>query len=151
PAAPGGDAAFGKLEHEYVVYFLHRFPVVATYLGGSSFDPDLAAIDGKLRDYSAGGLKDEDAKLADFKQHFAALDDRGLSPRRRIDKSVALAKIEFLLRQHGVRRYQERSLDSYMDEPFRGVDWQIQGMTATGEKTYGTPDEWQRVIDRVHA
>jgi uncharacterized protein (DUF885 family) len=151
PAAPTGDATFGKLEREYVVYFLQRFPVVATYLGGSNFDPELVAIDGKLRDYSAGGIKDEDAKLSDFKQRFSALDDATLSPRRRIDKSVALAQIEFLLRQHGARRYQERSLDSYMDEPFRGVDWQIQGMTPTGDKTYGTADEWQHVIDRVRA
>jgi uncharacterized protein (DUF885 family) len=151
PAAPTGDAAFSKLEHEYVVYFLKRFPVVATYLGGSDFDPTLAAIDGKLRDYSPGGLQDEDAKLAEFKQQFTALDDATLSARRRIDKSVALAQIEFLLREHGVRRYQERSLDSYMDEPFRGVDWQIQGMTPTGAKTYGTPEEWQHVIERVSA
>jgi uncharacterized protein (DUF885 family) len=150
PGAPTGDAAFGTLEREYVIYFLQRFPVVATYLGGANFDPALAVIDGRLRDYSTGALKDEDSKLTDFKQRFTALDDNTLSPRRRIDKSVALAQIEFLLRQHRVRRYQERSLDSYMDEPFRGVDWQLQGMTTTGEKTYGTPEEWQRVIERVH-
>jgi uncharacterized protein (DUF885 family) len=154
PAAPSGpvsDPAFGTLEHEYVVYILQRFPVVATYLGGSNFDPALAAIDGKLRNYSPAALKEEDAQLTELKQKFAALDDNGLSPRRRIDKSVALAQVEYLLRQHGTRRYQERSLDSYMDEPFRGVDWQIQGMTSTGEKTYGTADEWQRVIERVRA
>ena len=151
PSGPTGDAAFGALEHEYVVYFLQRFPVVATYLGGASFDNELAAIDGKLRDYSPGGIKDEDSKLTDFKQRFTALEDNTLSARRRIDKSVALAQIEFLLRQHGTRRYQERSLDSYMDEPFRGVDWQLQGMTPTGDKTYGTADEWQHVIERVSA
>jgi uncharacterized protein (DUF885 family) len=150
-AGPASDPAFGALEHEYVVYVLQRFPVVATYLGGSNFDPALGAIDGKLRDYSPAALKEEDAQLAELKQKFAALDDNALSPRRRIDKSVALAQIEYLLRQHGTRRYQERSLDSYMDEPFRGVDWQIQGMTSTGAKTYGTADEWQRVIERVRA
>lgn len=149
--AANEDASFGKLEREYVVYFLQRFPVVATYLGGSSFDAALAGIDDKLRDYSAAALKDEDAKLRQFKQRFNALDDAVLSARRRIDKSVALAQIEFLLHQHGVRRYQERSLDSYMDEPFRGVDWQIQGMTSTGAKTYGTADEWRGVIKRVSA
>ena len=148
---PASDAAFGSLEREYVVYFMQRFPVVATYLGGSAFDPALAGIDAKLRDYSAAALAEEDATLTRLKQRFAALDDAGLSPRRRIDKSVALAQIEFLLRQHSVRRYQERSVDSYMDEPFRGVDWQIQGMTSTGEKTYGTTEEWQRVIERVRA
>ena len=57
---------------------------------------------------------------------------RDLSARRRIDRSVALAEIAFLLREHQVRRHQQRSLDSYVDEPFRGVDWQIQGMTRDG-------------------
>jgi len=150
-SAPGPDAAFASLEHEYVVYFLQRFPVVATYLGGSSFDPALVGVDGTLREHSAPALTEEDARLADFRRRFAALDDAALSARRRIDKSVALAQIDFLLRQHGARRYQERSLDSYMDEPFRGVDWQIQGMTPTGEKNYGTPQEWQRVVERVRA
>ena len=150
-SAPGPDAAFASLEHEYVVYFLQRFPVVATYLGGSSFDPALVGVDGTLREHSAAALTEEDARLADFRRRFAALDDAALSARRRIDKSVALAQIDFLLRQHGARRYQERSLDSYMDEPFRGVDWQIQGMTPTGEKNYGTPQEWQRVVERVRA
>jgi uncharacterized protein (DUF885 family) len=146
-----GDATFATLEHEYVVYFMQRFPVVATYLGGAEFDPALSGIDAKLRDYSAAALTEEDAALSQFKQRFAALDDATLSPRRRIDKSVALAQIEFLLHQHSVRRYQERSVDSYMDEPFRGVDWQMQGMTSTGANTYGTPEEWQRVIERVRA
>jgi uncharacterized protein (DUF885 family) len=150
-AQPSGDATFAALEHEYVVYFMQRFPVVATYLGGSAFDAALSGIDAKLRDYSAAALTEEDAALTQFKQRFAALDDASLSPRRRIDQSVALAQIEFLLHQHSVRRYQERSVDSYMDEPFRGVDWQIQGMTSTGSEKYGTTEEWQRVVDRVRA
>ena len=149
--APAADAAFATLEHEYVVYFLRRFPVVATYLGGSDFDPALADVDATLRDHSARALTDEDTTLTEFRRKLGALDDSALSSRRRIDKNVALAQIDFLLRQHGVRRYQERSLDSYMDEPFRGVDWQIQGMTATGEKTYGTESEWRRVVERVSA
>jgi hypothetical protein len=74
-----------------------------------------------------------------------------LSARRRIDRSVALAEIEFRLHQHEVRRHQERALDSYVDEPFRGVDWQIQGMTATGDATYGTAPEWRAVIARTRA
>ena len=146
-----GDAAFGTLEHEYVVYFMQRFPVVATYLGGSEFDRSLSGIDAKLRDYSAAALTEEGAALAQFKQRFTALDDATLSPRRRIDRSVALAQIEFLLREYSTRRYQQRSVDSYMDEPFRGVDWQIQGMTSTGTNTYGTTEEWQRLIERVRA
>jgi uncharacterized protein (DUF885 family) len=149
--APNGDQRFSTLEHEYAVYFMSRFPVVATYLGGSAFDPALADIDAKLRDYSPPALQQEDAQFAALKQRLSALAPESLSARRRIDREVALAEINFLLHQHEVRRHQERSLDSYVDEPFRGVDWQIQGMTATGAATYGTASEWRAVIARTRA
>ncbi len=151
PVRHHADAPFAALEHEYVSYVLHRFPVVATYLGGAAFDPHLARVDGTLRDYSPEGLAREDARLAVFRARFAALAPATLAARRRIDRSVALAQIAFLLHQHQVRHYQERALDSYVDEPFRGVDWQIQGMTATGPGTYGTQLEWQEVIARTRA
>jgi uncharacterized protein (DUF885 family) len=145
------DEKFAGVEHEYVTYVLGQFPVVATYLGGSAFDPSLTGIDGRLRDYSPAALQKEDARLAEFRARFAALAPANLSARRRIDRSVALAEIGFLLHEHQVRRHQLRSLDSYVDEPFRGVDWQIQGMTATGSATYGTDAEWQAVIARARA
>ena len=153
PAAPPPDPEqqFSALERRYVIFVLERYPVVSTYLGGSEFDPALADNDGKLRDYSADSLKDEDAHLGEFRDWFSALDPNTLSPRRRIDRNVALAEIEFLLHQHQVLRRQERALDSYVDEPFRGVDWQIQGMTSTGSATYGTESEWQAVIARTRA
>ena len=153
PAAPPPDPEqqFSALERRYVIFVLERYPVVSTYLGGSEFDPALADNDGKLRDYSADSLKDEDAHLGEFRERFSALDPNTLSPRRRIDRNVALAEIEFLLHQHQVLRHQERALDSYVDEPFRGVDWQIQGMTSTGSATYGTESEWQAVIARTRA
>ena len=152
PSSPANaDSSFAALERDYVVYIMRQFPVVATYLGGAAFDKSLADIDGRLRDYSAAAIEREDKELQRFKDRFTALNESALTPRRRIDRSVALAEIEFLLHQHGVRRYQERSLDSYMDEPFRGVDWQIQGMTATGDGTYGTEPEWQEVISRARA
>ena len=145
------DATYRTLEHQYVVYFMSRFPVVATYLGGAAFDPALAGIDGKLRDCSPQALIEEDAELAKFHDRFTALAPETLSAQRRIDRDVALAEIEFLLHQHQVRRHQERALDSYVDEPFRGVDWQIQGMTATGAATHGTDAEWRAVIARARA
>ena len=147
----GGDARFATLEHEYVTYVLAQFPVVATYLGGAAYDPTLAAVDGKLRDYSAAALQQEDARLGEFRARFAALAPANLSARRRIDRSVALAQLNFLLHEHAVRRHQLRSLDSYVDEPFRGVDWQIQAMRATGAATYGSDDEWRAVIARTRA
>src|SRR5450755_1666309 len=107
-AAPAAEPSFGKLEHEYVVYFMSRFPVVATYLGGSAFDPALADIDGKLRDYSAEALTAEDSRLSEFRRQFDTLDPGSLTARRRIDRSVAMAQIDFLLHQHQVLRHQHR-------------------------------------------
>jgi uncharacterized protein (DUF885 family) len=159
PATPPPPAAqqlspeqkFSALERRYAIFVLGRYPVVSTYLGGSEFDVALADNDGRLRDYSADALKDEDARLDEFREQFATLAAETLTPRRRIDRNVALAEIEFMLHQHKVLRHQERALDSFVDEPFRGVDWQIQGMTSTGAATYGTESEWQAVIARARA
>jgi uncharacterized protein (DUF885 family) len=151
PVRHAGDESFAALEHEYVSYVLRQFPVVATYLGGAAFDPELADIDGELRDYSPEALLKEDARLGEFRARFAALAPATLSARRRVDRSVALAQIAFLLHEHQVRRHQLRSLDSYVDEPVRGVDWQIQGMSATGAATRGTEREWRAVIARTRA
>lgn len=151
PARQTADARFALVEHEYVTFVLGQFPVVATYLGGSAFDSRLEHVDGTLRDYSPQALQAEDARLNEFRARFGALAPARLSARRRIDRSVALAEIGFLLHQHQVRRHQQRALDSYVDEPFRGVDWQIQGMTQTGGSTYGTDAEWQAVIARARA
>ena len=148
---PWADARFAQVEHEYAVYFLGRFPVVATYLGGAAFDPQLAGVDGRLRDDSPEAIRAEDQRLTEFRTRFAHLAPAGLSPRRRIDRSVALAEIAFLEHQHTVRRQQQKSLDSYVDEPVRGVDWQLQGMTPGSGAAYGTDAEWQAVIARVRA
>jgi uncharacterized protein (DUF885 family) len=151
PPPPDTNSQFAAAEDEYVVFFMQQFPVVATYLGGSAFDPKLAHIDGKLRNDSFAALNLEDVQLAEFRDRFKALDPAKLLPRHRIDRLVALAEIEFLLHQHEVLRHQERALDSYVDSPFRGVDWQIQGMTSTGASTYGTDEEWRQVIARTRA
>lgn len=145
------DARFGAVEHDYVTYVLQQYPVVATYLGGAAFDAHLSQVDGTLRDYSAEALQKEDARLGEFRARFAALAPASLSARRRIDRSVALAEIAFMLHEHQVRRHQLRSLDSYVDEAFRGVDWQIQGMTPGTAGGYGTDAEWQLVIARCRA
>src|SRR5690348_3902297 len=117
PARHSADASFARLEHEYVTYVLGRFPVVATYLGGAQFDAQLAEVDGRLRDYSPAALQQEDAALGALRARFAALAPARLSPRRRIDRSVALAQIAFLIHEHQVRRLQRRALDSFVDEP----------------------------------
>jgi uncharacterized protein (DUF885 family) len=149
PAGGSGDAAFKAVHDKYVVEFLRRNPTVNTYLGGAGLDPSLREADGRLRDHSASALAEEDRWLADSQKAFQGVDPASLSPARRIDREVALAQIGFLLRQHQTRRYQERAVDTYVSEPFRAIDWQLQGMTQTGEKSYGTPEEWRLVTQRV--
>ena len=144
-----GDKEFKKIHDAYVVEFLRRNPTVNTYLGGAGLDSSLKDVDGTLRDHSAAALEAEDRWLAETQKSFEGVDANTLSANRRIDRDVALAQIRFLLHQHQVRRYQERALDTYTDEPFRAIDWQLQGMTETGEKTYGTAEEWSLVAKRV--
>jgi len=151
PRGAAQDPGFERLEHAYVVYFLSRFPVVATYLGGSVFDAALAEIDGQLRDYSPASLESEDARWMELRAEFARLDPAQLSARHRIDRAVALAQIDFLLHQHRNLHHQERALDSYVDEPFRGIDWHMQGMAPTGPTTRGTEEEWRQLIARTRA
>ena len=151
PMSNAGDNEFKKLHDAYVVEFLRRNPTVNTYLGGAGLDPSLKDVDGMLRDHSAAALEAEDRWLADTQKAVEGVDANRLSANLRIDREVALAQIRFLLHQHQVRRYQERALDTYTDEPFRAVDWQLQGMTQTGDKTYGTEEEWSLVAKRVNA
>ncbi|HTG16824.1 MAG TPA: DUF885 domain-containing protein [Blastocatellia bacterium] len=144
-----GDSELKRIHDAYVVEFLRRNPTVNTYLGGAGLDPSLRDVDGLLRDHSAAALEEEDKWLDGQQASFEGVDLNSLSPAHRIDCEVALAQIRFLLHQHKVRRYQEHALDTYTDEPFRAIDWQLQGMTQTGEKTYGTEDEWALVANRA--
>jgi Uncharacterized protein conserved in bacteria len=146
-----GDDALKKTLNAYVVEFLRRNPTVNTYLGGAGLDPSLNDVDGTLRDYSAAALDQEDKWLSDAQKAIEGTDANALSVNVRIDRDVALAQIRFQLHQHQVRRYQERALDTFVGEPFRALDWQLQGMTQTGDKTYGSADEWALVVKRVSA
>ena len=148
---PAADAGFQGLHDRYVIQFLGRNPVVSTYLGGAALDPSLADTDGRLRDHSPEALEIEDRDLQAVLDSLELIDPATLTAVHRIDREVMTSQIRFLLHQHQARRYQERSLDSYTDEPFRGIDWQLQGMTQTGDSTYGTTEEWTRVAERLEA
>jgi uncharacterized protein (DUF885 family) len=145
------DAGFQRLHDSYVVEFLRRNPSVNTYLGGAGLDPSLTETDGRLRDHSQPAIDAEDKWLAEMERAMDAIDPATLSPRRRIDRDVALAQIHYQLHLHQVRHYQKRSIDTYTDEPFRSVDFQLQGMTPTGASTYGTTDEWSLVAKRLES
>jgi uncharacterized protein (DUF885 family) len=150
-SAGGGDQNFKKTHDAYVREFLRRNPTVNTYLGGAGLDPALREVDGQLRDHSAAAIEAEDKWLTETQKSLEGVAPDTLSPNLRIDREVALAQVRFLLRQHGTRKYQQRALDTYTDEPFRAIDWQLQGMTQTGEKSYGTPEEWSLVVKRLQA
>ena len=150
-AAASGDAALKTALDRYVVEFLRRYPTVNTYLGGGGLDASLKDVDGMLRDYSIAAMEAEDRWLDDTVKTIGAIDANTLSPAPRIDRDVALAQIQFMLHQHQVRHYQQRALDTYVSEPFRALDWQLQGMTQTGNKTYGTGAEWTLVVERIRA
>ena len=135
----------------YAVEFLRRNPTTNTYLGGAGLDPSLRNVDGTLRDHSAAALAQEDRWLAEVSKTLADTPPTSLSEAVRIDREVALAQIRFMLRQHQVRKYQERALDTYVSEPFRALDWQMQGMGETGAGTYGTTEDWRLVARRVTA
>ena len=148
--APGNDSeTLNKAVRDYAVEFLRHNPTVNTYLGGAGLDPSLRNVDGLLRDYSAAALQQEDQWLMQARATIDAIAPASLSANARIDRDVALAQIAFQLHQHQVRRYQQRALDTFVSEPFRALDWQMQGMTQTGAATYGTDEEWTLVIQRV--
>jgi uncharacterized protein (DUF885 family) len=152
--AASGDKTLGPILHNYVVEFLRRNPTTNTYLGGAGFDLQLREVDRTLRDYSATALAEEDQWLETTKGLLNTVPPATLSPNAAIDRELALAQIAFMLREHQIRRYQERALDTYMLEPFRAIDWQLQGLSSlpgAGPDAYGSDEEWQQVIARVKA
>ena len=151
PVTPPAEATLKTALSAYVVEFLRRNPTTNTYLGGAGLDSSLREVDGLLRDYSTTALTDEDSWLEETSKSLQAVEPAGLSPASRIDRDVALAQIRFMLRQHQTGKYHERSLDTYAGEPFRAIDWQLQGMTQTGDKTFGTAEEWTLVVNRVRS
>ncbi len=146
-----GDALIKTALSRYVVEFLRRNPTANTYLGGAGLDPSLKEVDGTLRDYSPDALAAEDRWLAMTARELGAVNLGALTDAVSIDREVAVAQTRFVIRQHQMRHYQERAVDTYVGEPFRAIDWQLQGLTSTGERTQGTPEEWALVIKRVRA
>ncbi len=150
-ASPGADATFERLEARYVREFLRRNPVVSTYLGGSGLDKSLVDVDGMLRDWSPQALEREARTWRAIRAEAMRIDRAALSPGHRIDCEVLLHQIAFQLHQNEDRKYWQRSLDTYVNEPFRGVEWFLQGMTDGGQGRYGSETEWKAVGARVAA
>jgi uncharacterized protein (DUF885 family) len=151
PARPSPDAAYKRLEAQYVREFLRRHPVVSTYLGGSGLYPELARADGMLRNWSPAAIAEEARVYRTIREGLERLDPAKLTPPRRIDREVASRQIDFMLHQYEERKHWQRSLDTYVNEAFRGIDWYMQGMTDQKRGRHGTASEWAAVGARVAA
>jgi uncharacterized protein (DUF885 family) len=146
----GARDSFISLRDRYFLFQLERNPVTSTYLGGDAYHASLRNTNSKLRDYRPAALDEELRYYSDVRRALSAIDQRTLTPIEVVDYSVMDAQLGFLIRQLS-NRYQQKSLDSYVAEPFRGVDWQIQQMTDAGNGLLGTEEEWQQVVNRTLA
>ncbi|HSE66122.1 MAG TPA: DUF885 domain-containing protein, partial [Gemmatimonadales bacterium] len=151
--ASKADQAFLSLRDRYFLKALELNPVTATYLGGDGYDPSLAKINGRLRDYRPPALSDEAALYQGIRKELEAIDPTQLTSVSRVDHQVMTAQLRFMLHQLEDLKQYQRAIDTYVAEPFRGVDWQIQGMSggAEGSPELGTEEEWGRVVERVRA
>ena len=149
----GTDAerTFADIRDRYFLRHLELNPVTSTYLGGDGYSSELRHINGKLRDYRPESVESELRFYRDIRDSVRATDPSTLSPSLRIDREVMSSQLEFLIRYLDVRRYHLRAIDSYVAEPFRGIDWQIQQMGTFEEGLLGTEDEWEYVITRLVA
>lgn len=147
--ALGPQSEFARLRDRYFVKVLSLNPVTATYLGGDAYSPELRDINTRYRDWRPAALRDELQFYRGIKAARDAIAPSTLTPEERIDWEVLGAQLNFILHQVGDLRYYERSVDTYVAEPFRGVDWQIQQMTDAGNGLLGTEDEWEMVARRV--
>jgi uncharacterized protein (DUF885 family) len=144
------DGGFIQLRDSFFRDQLTRNPVTSTYLGGDGWDPTLRSLGGRLRDYSPGGLADEAREHRRLERSHSSIDAGLLSPQRRVDHAVMAAQLAFLRYQLD-RRYHERAVDTYVAEPFRGIDWQIQQMQSFADGKLGDDAEWRLVVTRLSA
>lgn len=145
------DAPFVALRDRYFLRHLALNPVTSTYLGGDGYDASLRDVNGRLRDYSPKALGDEIRFYREIKAALGKIDPAELSVQARVDYHVMGAQLDFMLRETADRRYYQRAIDTYVAEPFRGVDWQMQQMTPGAGERLGTEAEWALVVTRVAA
>jgi uncharacterized protein (DUF885 family) len=143
--------SFASIRDRYFLHFLELNPVVSTYLGGDGYDPSLAGINGTLRDYRPEALEAERDFYRRIHADLEQLDLRSLTTADRIDHAVLQAQLSFLLHQIEDTRHFEQAIDTYVAEPFRGVDWQLQQMQRYSGGLLGSSDEWQLVVARLRS
>jgi len=142
---------FSEIRDRYFVTVLELNPVTSMYLGGEGWDPALRGVNGRLRDYRPESLAREIAFFREIQQARLSIQPETLTPAERQDHAVLGAQLNFILHQLEDVRYYQRSVDTYVSEPTRGIGWQIQQMQRIGEGMRGTETEWRLVIDRLRA
>ena len=145
------DRTFAELRDRYFLRHLQLNPVTSTYLGGDGYRAELRNVNGRLRDYSPAALESELRFYRDTRDALRGIDPASLTPAMRIDREVMASQVEYLIRYLDPRRYHLRAVDTYVSEPFRGIDWQIQQMTTFDGGLMGSEAEWEHVIARLVA
>ena len=143
--------AFATLRDAYFVRMLALNPVTATYLGGDGYAPELVGVNARLHDYRPEAVAEEVRYLRDTRAALDGMDASVLPQRDRIDHRLMTAQTGYLLRLLDERKHHQRAVDTYVAEPFRGVDWQLQQLTDAGDGLLGTEEEWRAVVARLDA
>ena len=153
PAAPLSeiDRRFLTLRDRYFAKVLELYPVVSTYLGGDGWSSALANVNGRLRDWSSAAIDAELGFLKAVRSDLSAVAPATLNGSNRIDHAVIAAQVAYTIHMLEERRYQERCVDTYCAEPFRGVDWQLQQMAPGPKGALGDAHDWELVVERVAA
>jgi uncharacterized protein (DUF885 family) len=139
---------FAELRDRYFVFHLDRNPVTSTYLGGDGYSPALATANTRLRDYRKISIDAELREYRSLKASIEAIPAQGLTVPEKADQQLMQSQLDFLIHQMGDLQYYQRALDTYVAEPFRGIDWQIQQMPEVAGGLLGEESDWQQVAVR---
>lgn len=140
---------FNALRDTYFIRVLELNPVASMFLAGTAFDPALQGVNGRLRDFRPEAISREVAFFREVQRARNAIRPELLAPDDRIDHAVLGAQVSYILYQLEALRYYERCVDTYVTEPYRGVDWQIQRMEPVREGMRGTHADWELVVTRM--
>ncbi len=151
PITPLPATDFPGLRDRYFIFHLQRNPVTSTYVGGDGYSPELADTNATLRDFNPTAIDAEVKFYRDMRANLGRIPPASLAPVDLIDYRLMNAQLGFLIHQLADLHYYQRSLDTYVAEPFRGIDWQIQQMTDLGGGLLGNEADWQLVVKRAQA
>ena len=137
---------FAELRDQYFLFHLDRNPVTSTYVGGDGYSPLLGTTNTRLRDFRQSSVDAEVKHYRDLRASIDRIPPASLTVRERGDQQLMAAQLGFLIHQQAEVKQYQRAIDTYVAEPFRGVDWQIQQMAELHGGMLGTEADWQQVL-----